>query len=200
MFGAEELKREGTVEVAGNFSLPLVGTVAAGGKTPDQLSQEIASKLRPPAPNSLPVPGGEFALPSSYIGALAAPPEAKESFLRQYWRIFYKRRLIIAAITAACVGLGILFAMLTRHEYAATVTIQVSRETANVLNIEGVDTAETANPWNEEFYQTQYALLKSRSLSEAVVRDLGLADNYMFLADFDPEAVEQRSLGVAVRR
>ena len=52
--------------------------------------------------------------------------------------------------------------------------------------------AETANPWNEEFYQTQYALLKSRSLSEAVVRDLGLADNYMFLADFDPDAERAR--------
>lgn len=137
------------------------------------------------------MPGGEFALPSNFIGALAAPPEARESFLRQYWRIFFKRRLIILAITAACVGLGILIAMLTRLEYAATVTIQVSRESAKVLNIEGVDTEESANPWNQEFYQTQYALLKSRSLSEAVVRDLGLSDNYLFLAAFDPEAVEE---------
>lgn len=145
---------------------------------------------RPPASNQLPVPGGEFALPSNFIGALAAPPEAKESFLRQYWRIFFKRRLIIAAITAFCVGLGILLAMLTRLEYAATVTIQVARETANVLNIEGVDTDEGSRYWDQEFYQTQYALLKSRSLSEAVVRDLGLADNYVFLADFDEDAVE----------
>lgn len=146
---------------------------------------------RPPAPNQLPVPGGEFALPSNFIGALAAPPEAKESFLRQYWRIFFKRRLIIAAITAFCVGLGILIAMLTRLEYAATVTVQVARETANVLNMQGVDSDEGANPWDQEFYQTQYALLKSRSLSEAVVRDLGLADNYLFLADFDESGVEE---------
>ena len=143
---------------------------------------------RPPAPN-LPVPGGEFALPSNFIGALAASPDAKESILRQYWRIFFKRRLIIAAITAFCVGLGILLAMLTRLEYAATVTIQVARETANVLNIQGVDDNQESNPWDQEFYQTQYALLKSRSLSEAVVRSLGLADNYLFLAGFEEDGV-----------
>lgn len=45
VFGANDIAREGTVDAAGNFSLPLVGSVAAGGKTPDQLAQEIASKL-----------------------------------------------------------------------------------------------------------------------------------------------------------
>ena len=142
-------------------------------------------------PNQLPIPGGEFALPANYIGALASPPEAKESFLRQYWRIFYKRRLIIAAITAFCIGLGILIAMLTRLEYSATVTIQVARETANVLNMDGVDAQDSTSYFDQEFYQTQYSLLKSRSLSEAVVRDLNLADNYLFLADFDEDAVEE---------
>lgn len=46
VFGADDITREGTVDAAGNFSLPLVGTVAAGGKTPDQLAQEIAAKLQ----------------------------------------------------------------------------------------------------------------------------------------------------------
>jgi succinoglycan biosynthesis transport protein ExoP len=145
---------------------------------------------RQPAPNQLPVPGGEFALPSNFIGALAAPAETPDSFLRQYWRIFYKRRLIIAAITAACIALGLLIAMMTRLEYSAKVTVQVSRETAKVLNIEGVDADESTSFWDQEFYQTQYALLKSRSLSEAVVRDLNLADNYLFLA---PTSIRRRS-------
>ena len=144
---------------------------------------------RQPGPNQLPVPGGEFALPSTLVGALSAPPEERESVLRQYWRTFYKRRLTIAAITAVCVAIGILIAMMTRLEYSATVTVQVARETAKVLNIDGVE-GESLNPWDQEFYQTQYALLKSRSLSEAVVRDLNLADNYLFLAQFDPDGVE----------
>ena len=46
VFGAEELEREGFVDAAGNFSMPFVGAVGAGGKTPDELSREIASKLQ----------------------------------------------------------------------------------------------------------------------------------------------------------
>jgi capsular exopolysaccharide synthesis family protein len=140
----------------------------------------------PPAPPSnpdhLPVSGGTFPLVES-PGILSQGFESQESPLRQYWRIFYKRRLIIAAITAFCIALGILVAMLTQREYAATVTVQVARDTANVLNIEGVDQAP--NTFDQEFYETQYQLLKSRSLAEAVVRDLKLADNYAFLSDFN---------------
>lgn len=45
VFGAEELEREGFVDAAGNFSLPLVGSVQAGGRTPDELAQVITAKL-----------------------------------------------------------------------------------------------------------------------------------------------------------
>src|SRR5690606_18851553 len=34
------------VDAAGNFSMPLVGSVAAGGKTPQELADVIAEKLR----------------------------------------------------------------------------------------------------------------------------------------------------------
>lgn len=46
VFGADELEREGFVDAAGNFSLPLVGSVVAGGKTPDELSRDIATRLQ----------------------------------------------------------------------------------------------------------------------------------------------------------
>jgi polysaccharide export outer membrane protein len=46
VFGAPELKREGEVDAAGNLSLPLVGTVSAGGRTPRQVSDAIAGQLR----------------------------------------------------------------------------------------------------------------------------------------------------------
>jgi polysaccharide biosynthesis/export protein len=48
VFGAPELGREGAVDAAGNFSLPLAGTVVAGGRTPEELSKEIADRLRGP--------------------------------------------------------------------------------------------------------------------------------------------------------
>jgi polysaccharide export outer membrane protein len=46
VFGAPELTREGEVDAAGNFSLPLVGTVQAGGRTPGQLSDEVSARLK----------------------------------------------------------------------------------------------------------------------------------------------------------
>jgi polysaccharide export outer membrane protein len=46
VFEAPELAREGAVDAAGNFSMPLVGSVAAGGKTPQELADAIANELR----------------------------------------------------------------------------------------------------------------------------------------------------------
>ena len=46
VFDAPELAREGAVDAAGNFSMPLVGSVAAGGKTPQELAEAIAKELR----------------------------------------------------------------------------------------------------------------------------------------------------------
>ena len=46
VFDAPELAREGAVDAAGNFSMPLVGSVEAGGKTPAEVAEAIAAKLR----------------------------------------------------------------------------------------------------------------------------------------------------------
>lgn len=46
VFGAPELTREGEVDAAGNFSMPLVGTVSVGGRTPSELSAAVADQLR----------------------------------------------------------------------------------------------------------------------------------------------------------
>lgn len=46
VFGAPELKREVQVDPAGNLSLPLVGSIAAGGRRPEEVSAMIADRLR----------------------------------------------------------------------------------------------------------------------------------------------------------
>ena len=148
-------------------------------------------------PNSMPAlprTGGELALPG-YEAAPYSAFEEEDSLLRRYWRMVYRRRYLILALTALGLLGGILVSMLTKPEYAGTVTIQVAREEAKVLNIEGVEQDGGEARSEAEFYQTQYALLKSRSLSERVVRDLGLSDNYQFLANYDQGAVDKmRSL------
>ena len=46
VFGAPELTREAEVDAAGNFSMPLAGSVRAAGRNPAELSEAIAVQLR----------------------------------------------------------------------------------------------------------------------------------------------------------
>jgi polysaccharide export outer membrane protein len=46
VFGAPELTREGEIDAAGNFAMPLVGSVAAGGRTPAELASTITDQLK----------------------------------------------------------------------------------------------------------------------------------------------------------
>ena len=47
VFGQEDLSGEFEVDAAGTVALPLIQTVPAQGKTPQQLEKEIASRLEP---------------------------------------------------------------------------------------------------------------------------------------------------------
>src|SRR5512145_170873 len=87
---------------------------------------------------ALPQSGGDLAIPH-YDAPGFAFAEQQESALRHYWRMLYKRRWLILAITAAGIAGGIFISMMTRPEYAGTVMVQVAREEAKVLNIEGVE-------------------------------------------------------------
>ena len=142
---------------------------------------------------ALPQSGGELAIPQYDVPGVAFA-EQEESALRHYWRMLYKRRWLILAITAAGVAGGIFISMMTRPEYSGTVMVQVAREEAKVLNMGGVEQEGGGTRFDSEFYATQYALLKSRSLSELVARDLGLTDNYMFLANFEGGSIDQLRL------
>jgi capsular exopolysaccharide synthesis family protein len=110
----------------------------------------------------------------------------RESILRQYWRIFWTRRWIIALVIAITMLAGLAIGMLSQRQYAATVTLEIARESARI--IQNVDDVQPRVGADQEFYQTQYALLKSRSIAEMVVRDLRLAGNAQFLSDYQADS------------
>ncbi len=116
------------------------------------------------------------------------PPS--ESVIRRYWRILYKHRWIVLGVIGACLALALVVSMLSQRQYTASVRIQVAREAAKVVDMNEVDDQQSSGS-STEFYQTQYALLKSRSLSEAVVRDLGLANDNLYLAGYDNSRTEE---------
>lgn len=103
----------------------------------------------------------------------------EESLLIHYWRLIKRDRNALLAILGGCLLVALLHAMLSERLYTATSRIQIDRDAAKVVNIDGVE--GQSNIYNFEFYQTQLELLESRSLSEDVARQLKLDDDPAFL-------------------
>ena len=102
--------------------------------------------------------------------------------LQNYLRIALRWRYVIAGAVAACVLLGLVVTLLMTPKYTAVTTIEISRESDKVTNFQGVD--QEASVADQEFYQTQYGLLRSISLSERVASQLGLVNDPSFFALF----------------
>lgn len=100
--------------------------------------------------------------------------------LAQYWRLAVKHRWVILSAFLACVLASVAITLLMTPIYSAKATLQIDRESARVLNVDDVQPRETMYS-GEEFFQTQYGLLRSRSLAERVVDSLGLAASDAFI-------------------
>lgn len=113
---------------------------------------------------------------------VVAPAPDTMSFIHQYLRIARRRRYVILGVAAGCMMLGLIATLLMTPKYTATTSIEISREANQVTNFQGVE-RETGVA-DQEFYQTQYGLLESRSLSERVATQLRLVDNPEFFGRF----------------
>ena len=110
--------------------------------------------------------------------------------LVEYWRTVDRWKWVIVAILITVSLLGLALTLLATPQFTATGRLQIDREEMRVTNVESL-TPETVGRDNE-FYETQYALLGARSLADRVARDLRLAADDEFLAAFaanseDPE-------------
>ena len=101
---------------------------------------------------------------------------------QNYLRIVLRHWLIIVTAILVCLAGGLAKTLLSTPLFDATATIQIDREAAQVKNLQTWQTKETGSA--DEFFQTQYALLKSRSLAEAAAKDPNMA-----LAQ-DPEVIK----------
>lgn len=105
-----------------------------------------------------------------------------------YWRMAVRRRWMILSIVSAILVLGLIFTLLVTPQYTATATIEIARQQDKVTNVEGV-TPETAGV-DQEFYQTQYSLLRAQSLAGRVVQSLRLDSSSRLYDLYGIEPVE----------
>lgn len=98
-----------------------------------------------------------------------------------YWHATVRRRWLILAIIIACIVVGFIKTLLQPPVYTAVAEIQISRAKKNVTNVTTVDSSVN-DSYDTEFYETQYALLKTSSQAERVARKLDLANAPDFFA------------------
>lgn len=96
--------------------------------------------------------------------------------LAAYWRLALKHRYVILGCFLAALVAGATLTLLMTPIYTAQATLQIDREAARVFDAEDVAPRENMMQ-GEEFFQTQYGLIRSRSLAERVIESLGLASS-----------------------
>ncbi|MFL0415820.1 GumC family protein, partial [Sphingomonas sp. 179-A 2A2 NHS] len=116
--------------------------------------------------------------------AIAGVPASGDAVpvIRQYLRIALRWRYVILGAVAACFLLGLIITLLMTPRYTATSTIEISREAGQVTSFQGVE--RETSPADQEFYETQYGLLRSRILAERVATQLRLVDDKAFYERF----------------
>lgn len=112
------------------------------------------------------------------------PGNDDEIDLLEYWRILVKRRWMVMGVLAFVVVIGLIGTLLMTPIYRASTTMQIERDSARVVDVEGVVPVEAAN--DRDFYQTQYELLRSRSLAQRVVSQLDLTSDPRYHAAREP--------------
>ena len=108
------------------------------------------------------------------------PGPAMPEDLTAYWQRVVKHRWLIAITIVVCLAIGAAATLLTRPAFTARTMLQIDRESAKVVNVEAVTPNEQMIS-GEEFFQTQYGLLRSDSLADRVSDSLGLARDDSFV-------------------
>jgi len=131
----------------------------------------ITTNLQPGASASEPMPVSPRPIDSE-----------RTPLIQQYLRIALRWKYVIIGVTVACVVLGLVITLLMTPKYTATATVEIARDSNQVTNFQGVE--RQTNSVDQEFYQTQYGLLRSRALSERVATQLRLVDDPDFYTMF----------------
>jgi GumC protein len=130
--------------------------------------------------------------PSPYIRQWAPPPNGAELHpaidpaifdhhapsIKDYWLTVRKHFGVLVAVLIASVFITTLVVFTITPIYTAQVTILIEPNEPNVLDIKQVLTESLFH--NDDYFKTEYELLKSRTLAAEVIRQQDLATNPIF--------------------
>ncbi|MBM2837571.1 MAG: putative Protein-tyrosine kinase [Deltaproteobacteria bacterium] len=103
--------------------------------------------------------------------------ENTDIHLRDYWEVILKHRWTVATVSMVTAVTVAIFTFSATPVYKATATIKIDKETPKVVNYEDV-LPKSADA--QDFYRTQYGILKSRAIAKMVIEKLSLDKHQEF--------------------
>lgn len=99
--------------------------------------------------------------------------------LRHYWQIIMRRKWTVLTFLFIVLVSVMTATYLMTPQYKASLTLQIDRQEAKVVDFQGVTPNEMSGD-SRDFYQTQYELLQSRSLAQRVIEQMNLSEHPVF--------------------
>jgi polysaccharide biosynthesis transport protein len=115
-------------------------------------------------------------LPIAYHDIGGTLEQSQPPTLHDYWRIIKKHRLLILSVAGGVVLTTLLVTLLMTPIYTAETILLLDPADPQIVNIKPV-TPEPQRSGEEHYYQTQYEMLKSRSLIAKVIDQEQLASH-----------------------
>ena len=135
----------------------------------------------PPAQAGLEVVQGRLPMlpePQTLYGV----PVEKETHFWDYWQVVSRRRWTILCVFLGTLLAATLYTFTVRPVFTGTVSLRIEKEPPRVVKFEEV-VKEADN--QQDYYQTQYKILQSRSLANRVIGLLQLDQHQEFEQDQD---------------
>jgi polysaccharide biosynthesis transport protein len=113
--------------------------------------------------------------------------------LRHYWHVVLERRWLVLTAFFTILILTAVYLFRATPIYSASVRIQIDRESGNPLNVRESFSLETRE---QDYLQTQYKNIVSRSLIESVIQALKLDKDPRYEKSMDRVAAVARDISV----
>ena len=95
--------------------------------------------------------------------------------LRELWSLLLRRKRTVLTTMTVAVVVALLYSFLATPIYRSELLLQIEREDNKVVDYKSVTPSEEgSDSSSREFYQTQYELLKSRTLARRIIDQLGM--------------------------
>ena len=122
---------------------------------------------------SLPALANPQALSLDLRSPDAAAAEDEGVDLMSYWRVLVKRKWTVLGAAVFVFVSTLISTLLVTPIYRASASLRIDQDKVEIVQVGDMS---VQGKQGNDFYQTQYELLKSRSLAERVVNQLGITD------------------------